>query len=313
MITNASNTQAICSLGWVHKGGLWVYRLEDASPQVTKLSDARYLTVKEGKNDFFSVVHHHDHDIAKLEISAHHHAEPLRPVSSISISRLDRSGYAEFEVTGDRSVWKQLPGAYVASAFGDFRLFLVHPDASLSVQTFPWYTDKAYDQMYQGIVGVEQVPNTNFLIVSIQRDSNPILYDPDGKTVIRKLRLADRGGSPKFKHRISASEYWAQDYDHLVKLNASTLEVVEAKYLQEAAAGWSRQFIGEFSFCRAETLCLVARPFSGDVLGLNCDNMRPTYRAALGRQPLEAALLDSKLVAVDWKTGEFLSGSLENI
>ncbi len=216
-------------------------------------------------------------------------------------------------MTGDRSVWKLLPRAYVALSFGDFRLFLVQPDAGLSAQAFPWYTDGAYDKLYQGIVGVEEIPNSNLLIVSIQRDSNPILYDPDSKTVIRKLKLVDGGGSPKFKLRVSTSEYWANDYDHLVKLNASTFDVVETRHLQKGAEGISRQFIGEFSFCRAETLCLVARPFSGDVLGLDCDTMMPTYRTALGRHPLEAALLGDKVVAIDWKTGDVLSGPLEKV
>jgi hypothetical protein len=290
---------------------LWVCKIGNASPQVFKLSEARYLAVKEGKNDFFSVVHHHDGD--KLEISAHHHAEPHRSISSIHI---ERSGgpdsKTESNVTGDASVWAELPRAYVASEFGDFQLVLVHLDASVSTQSFPWYSDTNYDKIYQGITDVQEVSNTGFLIVSIQRNSNPVLYDPENKTVVRKLKLADRGGRPHFKLRASAGEFWADDYDHIVKLNSTNLDVVAIKQLQEPGNEMTRQFIGDFLLCRAETICLVARPFSGDVLALECDTMRPVYRSLLGKQPLEAALLGDKVVAIDWKTGEFLSGLLVN-
>jgi hypothetical protein len=47
------------------------------------------------------------------------------------------------------------------------------------------------------------------------------------------------------------------------------------------------------SFLSAEmrVSVLVARPFSGDVVGLDCDSMLQTHRATLGKQPLEAGLL----------------------
>jgi len=310
MVINAAHTQAVCSLGWVHKGSLCVYRIGSASPQVLELSDAKYLTIKAGKKDFFSVVHHWDGD--KLDISAHNHSEPHRPISSISVRRSDSvSTKTESKVTGDFSVWRELPRAYVAFAFGDFHLFLTHPDGGISVQTFSWYSDTNYDKGYQGIVAVEELPNSHLLIVSVQRDSNPILFDPSSGAAVRKLDLAGRRGNPHFKLRASASEFWADDYDTIVKLDAVTLAVIANKRLQGAAETiW--QCIGEFSLCRDETLCLVARSFSGDVIGLDCKSMLQTYRAALGKQPLLAGLLgDDRVVALDWKTGQFLEGTLE--
>jgi hypothetical protein len=206
----------------------------------------------------------------------------------------------------------ELPRAYVAFAFDDFHLFLTNPDGSTSLQTFSWYSESNYDKGYQGIVAVEELPNSQVLIVSVQRDSNPVLYDPGNGTAIRKLNLADRRGNPKFKLRATAGEFWADDYDTIVKLDATTLDAIANRLLQGPGQTTTRQFIGEFSLCRSETLCLVARPFSGDVIGLDCTTMLQTHRVALGKQPLLAGLLgEDRVVALDWKTGEFLSGALE--
>ena len=312
MIINAEHSQAICSFGWVHKGSLWVYRIADKSPRVFELSRAKYLTIKEGRNDFFSVVHHFDGD--QLEISAHSHAEPLQSVSSISVQRAARPGSkTESKVTGDPSVWRELPRAYVAFAFASYHLFLIQPCGSISVQEFAWYTNTDYDKGYQGIVGVEELPDSQLLIVLIQRDSHPILYDPGAGAVVRKLNLAERGGNPRFKLRASAAEFWASDYDTILKLDAETLDVVTSQRLQGSAQS-TRHFIGDFSLCRRESLCLVPRPFSGDAIGIDCDTMRQTHRANLGKQPLRAGLLgEDRVVALDWKTGEFLAGTLEQI
>jgi hypothetical protein len=285
MVTNAARTQAVCSLGWVHKGSLWVYRVGSVSPEVFKLSDAKYLTIKAGNKDFFSVVHHWGGD--NIQISAHNHAEPRQPISSISLRRSSRtSEKTESDVTGDSSVWRELPRAYVAYAFGDFHLFLVDLNGSVSCETFSWYSEANYDKGYQGIVAVEELPASHLLIVCVQRDSNPILYDPHNGAVVKKLNLADRRGNPQFKLRASLGV--------------------------QSSAQMTQQFIGEFSLCRDETLCLVARPFSNDVIGIDCDSMHQTHKAALGKQPLKAGLLEEdRVVALDWKTGEFLMGRLE--
>jgi hypothetical protein len=305
VILDSMGTQAICSYGWVHKGGLWVYRIGDASPRIIKLSESNYLTLKAGKGDWFSVVHHWDGD--RLDISAHNHSEPQRPISSISLHLAGSDGARlETTLTGDKAVWQHLPRAYVALA----RLFLVNLDGEVSMQAFDWYTDADYDKLYQGIVGVQEVPS-GLLIVSVQRDSSPILYDPGTGKKVRKLSLAARGGNPKFCFRSTADEWWASDYDHIVKLDATTLNIIASRQVQEAGQ-LGRQFIGDFCFDQSERLCLVARPFSGDVIGLDCNSLRQTHRATLGNQPLDAGLLGEDIVvAIDWKSGDFLSGRLE--
>jgi hypothetical protein len=81
--------------------------------------------------------------------------------------------------------------------------------------------------------------------------------------------------------------------------------------LQGASAG-CRQFIGAYSFTQDESLCAVARPFSGDVIALNMKKFKITHACNLGRQPLHVAVLeDGTVYGRDWKTGTLLQGHLK--
>ena len=72
------------------------------------------------------------------------------------------------------------------------------------------------------------------------------------------------------------------------------------------------QFIGDFAFDADETVCAVARPFSGDVVGLEPSSMKGRWIAHMGHHTLEvAALSGHRIIARDWKTGETLRGELE--
>lgn len=54
----------------------------------------------------------------------------------------------------------------------------------------------------------------------------------------------------------------------------------------------------------------MARPFSGDVVSLDTANLEVIERAVLGRQPLMAVgLSDGRVIARDWKTGDWISGN----
>lgn len=301
MIINSDGTQAVSTLGWVDKGALWVFAAGNMSPRRIELSTARYLSLKEGTDDFFAVMHHWDGD--RFEISAHSHAEPDRAISRLSLQaaiRADAQPTVSFE--GDLSAWTRLPKAFTGYAFGDYRLLLTTHLPDTEVQTFGWF-DNSYDKGYQGIIGVTEVPNTQLLIVSVQRDSAPVLYDPQRKQLIRKLKLADRHGNPEFRHRVSANELWATDYDFIVKLNGDGLATIGAAQLQDASPG-TRQFIGKFCFNSDASLCWVARPFSGDAVALDVGSMRVVERVALGDQPLDIGILaDGTVRARDWKTG----------
>lgn len=197
----------------------------------------------------------------------------------------------------------------MAFAFDDFRLLLMHSGECEDVQEFGWY-DESYDKGYQGIVGVTEIPSSRNLIVSIQRDSRPVVYDPVAQQVVRKLTLADRGGNPEFLILRSASEFWASDYDCIVKLDSSSFNVKQTLLIQGSASG-TRAFMGGFCFDAEEKICAIARPFSRDVIMLAPETMRVVGSAKLEGQPLEIGLMaEETLIARDWKTGHILSARL---
>lgn len=308
MLIDSKNQQVISTLGWVDRGAVWTFSRHSKAPQSVSLSDAQFLSLKQGREDTFAVVHNFDG--SRLEISAHRFAEPGHTVSRVSFVSTGSRFLPQpprVSIEGDTSIWSLLPHAYTAYAFGDFHLF--EPLGDPVMEAFDWYND-SYDKGYQGIVGVTEVLGTERVIVSVQRDSNPILYDRETRKVVRKLRLADRGGNPEFQFRPCSTELWASDYDSVVKLDANTYDVLNTSLVQDAE-GATRQFIGSFCFGHSGGICIVARPFSGDAVALDCASMRVTHDVKLGGQPLDVAVLDDGLVlARDWKTGALTQGML---
>jgi hypothetical protein len=258
-----------------------VYSVHDSSPRKIVVSDARYLSVAAGTKDFFAVVHHWDGK--RLELTAHPHADPQQVISRISLPPVNSLFPSRLELLreGEMRVWDRLPGAFTGYAFEDYRLILTRHIAEDDVQTLSWFDD-SYDRGYQGIVGATEVPDTSFFIISVQRDSHPVLYDPETRTALRKLTLADRGGNPAFQLRAAAHEFWAIDYDAIVKLDVKTLELISMKVVQDVDRG-SRQFVGGFCFNSEQDLCLIARPFSGDAVALDAISMAEISRIPFGR------------------------------
>ena len=307
MILSENQDLIASTLGWADAGGLWILETRNGGVSTHKISDAKYLSLHAGTNGHFSIIHHYDGEF--LNISAHSFADPPKAVANV------RFGPSGIEFEGDITVWRYLPRAYVAyfkrPALSDFHLFLidpVHPKAE--IVTLDWYDD-SYDKGYQGVIGVVEVPNEDKLIISVQRDSHPILYDLNQRKVISKLSLADRAGNPTLRFTRHTRELWADDYDTLLRLNPSDWTVTDRLLLQRAKKG-SQQFIGAYSFNQDESLCVVARPFNGDVVALNTKKFRITHTCNLGHQPLLVALLaDGTVYGRDWKTGALLKGQLK--
>jgi hypothetical protein len=104
---------------------------------------------------------------------------------------------------------------------------------------------------------------------------------------------------------------WAVDYDTLVVVNTTDGRVLKSIRLQDALQGVN-EFVGDFAFSPEGDLCMVARPFSGDVLGLDPKTLKTRSSARLGHQPLELlALSGTEVAARDWKTGALLRGTLK--
>jgi hypothetical protein len=162
------------------------------------------------------------------------------------------------------------------------------------------------------VTGVLHLPTSdeqNLALVSVQRSSRLVLHDLDTGKARRLIDLADRGGNPMMKLHSANNELWATDYDTLVVLDTRDWHVQRQRRLQDAAAG-TQQFIGDFAFA-PDGRCVIARPFSGDVVAVSDDSLKVVKKAKLGHEPLEVAPLTSgRIVARDWKTGALLCGNL---
>lgn len=313
MIVNGSGTCLVSNLGWIDRGDLWSYVLGDRRPRKTHISEAKWLSLVSGDGKYFAVVHHFESP--KIRVSAHSYEDIADAVSSIDLE-VGESADTQLEslvprFAGDATVWRSLPRAYAVRLLGDEFLCLIGPDCnSARLEHLAWYT-KSYDPTYQAVHQVIEVPDSSFLLISIQRDSEPVLYDPSRNKIVRKLELAGRTGNPQLGFRGDSHELWATDYDTIIRLDSRTWKILDALKLQEAKDGMAKLNIGEFCFNTDNTVCAVARPHSGDIVGIDPKEFRVIRRLKTGRQPLAVGLLrDSYCIARDWKSGEVLEETL---
>jgi hypothetical protein len=308
VLTDPLEHIVVSSLGWVDGGELWILDTATGRARSASLGHAKYLSLHEGRAGFFAVMHHHGS--GRFEVTAHSFSDPEEILSRCWVSRI-----AQSSIEGSLTPWQHLPKHYVAHltqpTWADYALVTVSPSEGVSLQRFEWYDD-SYDKGSQGVVGVTEIPDSHLLLISVQRSSKLVVYDPVERRRVREIALAERGGNPVVSFRRAAPEIWASDYDTIVKMYATTERVLARRRLQDAPRG-TAHFVGQFAFDAEESICAVARPFSGDVLGLDPKSLRTKYRATLGRQPYEVALLqDGTVFARDWKTGDLLRGTLRH-
>lgn len=301
MIFNENLQKAISNLGWVDKGSLWVYDGVKAKNDIIKLSDSQYLTITEGREGYFSVVHHGTN--SEINITVHHFDDPWKEYCRASFVDSTSKSF------GDSTFWKFVPKHYVCgfTLSNEFNFHLLKINDGVVVledHKVEWYTKGDFDFMYQGLTSVTEYGDE--LIFTVQRDGSLYRYSLNEDKLIGKVKLAGNYGNPQ--PTIKNDEIWVSDYDTILRLKNWNVERV--KKLQEAAKG-NAQFIGSFSFNSQNDQCIVARPFSGDVIGLNRD-LKIKYTCNIGSQPLEAVLIhDDIVIARDWQSGKLLKGEMK--
>lgn len=294
-------------MGWVDRDALWRFDTQTSrAEQIPLASGARYLSLHSSRSDRFAVAHHFDG--ARFELTVRLFSDPAQVVARAAVED------GQTTVLGGPEMWDGIPRLYLESLrfepWRDFVLLLVSPSTGqIKIQRLEWYDD-TYDKGYQGVVDVLELPGERLALVSVQRSSQLILHDLETGTKARSVELAGRNGNPKLYWRRAAQEVWASDYDTLVVINAKDLRRVRSARLQSAGQG-TQEFIGDYCFGPEEDDCVVARPFSGDVVGIDPSTLRITRVAKVGQQPLEAeCLAGGEIVARDWKTGDMLRGRL---
>ena len=308
MISNPEGITLLSCLGWVDHDALW--RFDVTAGRIDSIplgSGARYVSLHSWGADRFSVGHHFDG--ARFEVTVHSFSDPREVLARAVVKEGDK------KLVGDPSAWRDVPHLYVEylafAPWKDFVLLKVCPSTDLlELQRLEWYDD-AYDKEYQSVIGVLELPGEDSALVSVQRSSRLILHDLETGMKKGSIELAGRGGNPRLELRNAGKEIWASDYDTLVVIQKEDWRIIRSARLQGAVAG-TQQFIGDFSFAPDGNVCVVARPFRGDVVGIDAATLKIKRSARLGRQPLEvAAVQQGDVVARDWKTGDLLHGKLE--
>lgn len=309
MILNSSETKIVASCGWVEKSSLLVICPRERKEERLKIGEAGYIGLKKLPQDYFLAIQHYPGEYVVLSIhSFQNPAEILAEV--IATSR-------NLKFRGDDSLWKLAPKYYVGGLNDESegRAYrLIEMNRERKEELFPdleWW-DKSYDKMYQGVIDVIEIPNTDYLLFSVQRDSEPVLYDISGKKVTKKIKLAGRRGNPIFTFRNNQKELWCIDYDTLVKIRLSDWKILAKKRMQGSILQMDMLFVGDFSFTADEKYCAVARPYSRDLVLLRCDPLKVVANCGSRFQPLSVAVLSNlDYVARNWKTGQVEYGSFK--
>jgi hypothetical protein len=309
MLVSRDRSRVISTMGWVDQASLWVFHVGTGRITREVVGEGGHLRLYPGVNGFFAAAHHRD-DEALAGVSVRHADAPGENVASLRFEN------GEVKLEGDHRVWSSVPRAYSArgvppgSSAGAAALFVSPDGQGAALQTLEWFNEDTYDLMYQGLMTPVAVPGRAEVIFPVQRSSSPVLYDPASRKVVRRIALADRSGNPSVAFRWNGAEMWADDYDTLLRLDPRDWSVRDQIRLQGADKG-TQQFIGDWCFTADESQCLIARPFSADVVVLDAVRFKVVARASVGGQPLQAALLsDGRVIARDWKSGELLTGQL---
>ena len=299
MIADAAESLVLSTLAWADRGNLVAIPTGGGQAFTIPISARHTLELFPGREDHFSILH------ANANVTVHRFGDPALAVATVHLEGM------QARLKGDAAAFDCVPRHYVVMTEREFGLLSVR-DGEASVQRFPWYDD-GYDKGHQGIIGATELPATGLLLMSVQRDSRLVVYDPLLQRVVRRVALTGRRGNPQVWVRRNAPELRATDYDTIVKLDVETLSVSDSQRLQAPTGAGVQQFIGSVAFDPAESIAVVARPFGNDVVGLEPSTLRMTHACSFGdgSQPIEALVLrNRKVFARGWK-GSVLRGELK--
>jgi hypothetical protein len=304
MICNKKLTLAVSNLGWIDKGSLWIYDNKESNSKTVSLSEAKYLSIFGGLNDYFSICHNYED--TRFDISIHHFRNPETKLCKLSFDNF------KTQIEGDKRLIKLIPQFYLAR-------LQIHDTCKshfISVQEdrlviddskIDWYNNGNFDFEYQGLIGVTEYNDE--LLFSVQRDGSIYRISKETNQLTAKIDLAHKYGNPKVIFNKDNSLLITDDYDTIFLINPKDWSIIKQSALQEPENG-TGLFIGSYYLNEGKDLIIIARPFSSDVIMLD-KNLKIKHFCKIGRQPLEAVVLDkNKVIARDWKTGDLLIGKM---
>lgn len=300
MFFDPATSTAFGNLGWIDHGALWWWDVATAREHRVAIPDARHISVRHHAEGLLRLVHHGEEALASVRACA----DPETELAGLHRHR------GEWRFRGDSALWGDPLALLMMSASGRTELLLVDgAGGTIRNLDLGWYNDENYDRGYQGLVDCIALPGDGLVAVSVQRSSELIVIDPDRNSAVASIPLAGSHGNPVLR-LWSETEFLASDYDSLCLVDRVSLTAKCSGVLQPAAPPNSRQFTGDYDF-RGST-CVVARPFSGDVLRLRVEDFSVTGRAAVPGQPLSVCMTsDRSFLTRDWQTGKLEVGEFD--
>lgn len=309
MLLNGLENKAVTYSKQGDHPGFSVIDIESKRIKPVKTNNCEYLSLKQMSSHLFITVEHFKGK--KLLFSIRSYEAPYDVLSSTTIEA------SNIFLTGDIDLWKEAPRYHVEyfmhPILGNNFYLIDFKAASFNDLFIPldWFDD-TYDKQYQRVMDVIKVPGENFLLFSVQRSSDLVLYDMQKKSLIKKIPLAGRRGNPQCIFNNDGNELWCIDYDTLLKLKTLDFQILLSKQLQEPSDDMTMQFIGGFALTKNGRYCAVARPFSNDLILLDATSFKTVSISKSNFQPVEVLILsDFKFISRDWKTGEVEFGRFE--
>lgn len=184
MIIDRDETTILDHAAWGQDShSLWRYQVEASNEE--KLDwPARPFMLFPGRDRIHVTMVERDDDEAHIVT-----IRLIADVETVVASATHRNRAWTFD--GPSEIWKLAP-SYVVVERGN--LLHIHPnDADLD--PLVWY-EQGYDLNYQGLGPAYEIPDSHLLLISIQRDSNPVIYDPLQREVRGHISLAREGREP---------------------------------------------------------------------------------------------------------------------
>jgi hypothetical protein len=150
------------------------------------------------------------------------------------------------------------------------------------------------DPGYSGPADAVLLPDRRRVAVMIARSPHFAIFDT-AERMTRLVPLERHGGGGNAV--VMNNELWLIAYDVLCRVNLDTLAVHSSPILQPESRdpdyGFPmRQFVGSPRFVDTVGAWLVPRPFSGDILALDPETLRPTASLNCGGKPYDLVHFD---------------------
>lgn len=306
MITNTEQTLVI-STDYCNGPFFWVYDIRARRVRLVTHGPGGRFQIVQGSDNYFLVVYFINKAISRITLRNFRKLDQV--IAQIEVK--DECGQLP-----DSLSWKHVPSQFDTD---ECSVYLFPDKGNWEIRRLPWIEDSSwfydgpdYDVMYQGIGPAARIPGRRNVFIPIFRDTRVVVYDVLARRVIDKVDVGGCFGCSAVRFCKKENEIWVLNYDSLARINIDTLKVIASQRIQHEVGGVGA-FIGLWNFDLTESLCVIPRPYSGDVVVIDVKAFSIVDVCPIGGRPYEGILLDSgEIVSREMKSGDLLLGRRSN-